>query len=385
MPPEILQVVRELDRARGIPAVAFALARAWRRAGLDVTTFCLRSEAPAGTDLGRIETCPGLDRFCRAIPWRRARLALEVPLFTRRATRRARARGGALVIVHGDGRAADLFVAHSCHRAALAAKRAAGRWAYRFWPLHAYLLARERSVATSPAIRRIVAVSPEVAAEFAQLYAAGPERVAVIPNGVDRERFRPPLDRPALRRALEVPETSALLLMIANQFETKGLRIALAALARLGGGSPAHLIVIGDDHVRPYRRLAQQLGIASRVRFLGHRSDVAPYVAAADLLLLLSEYEAFGLVGLEALSSGVPILATCTGGIHAYLRNGENGFFVERTPDAVAARLRALFEHPDLLARLRERARPSTEAFDWSAIAPQYASLAASVRAEPHP
>jgi UDP-glucose:(heptosyl)LPS alpha-1,3-glucosyltransferase len=378
-------ITRALGRTRGISAVAFALAEQWRRRGIDVTNFCLEPPVDTnGADIGVIETCPRLAALCRALPSRRLRLLLEVPLFTRLATRRARRASDHFVIVQGDGESGDLFVAHSCHRAALDAKRAAGRRAFRFWPLHRYLLARERRIATGAAPTRIVAVSDEVAADLRRLYATPPQRLVIIENGVDADRFRPAPDRAALRRALGLPDTAPLLLFVGQQFETKGLRVALRALARVRA-LPALLLVAGEDDPAPYRSLAAGLGLAARVVFLGLQRDLAPHMAAADLLLLLSEYEAFGLAGLEALASGVPVVATRAGGIGAYLREGVNGHFVERDPAAIAALLDRLLSDRDALARLGARARESALAFAWGTIAARYAALAAPTAREAGP
>lgn len=386
MPLRILMITRALGRARGISAVAFALAEQWRNRGIDVTTFCLEPPADAaGTDLGTIETCPRLAALCRAIPSRRLRLLIEVPLFTRLATRRARRARGSFVVVQGDGEAGDLFVAHSCHRAALDAKRAARRRAYRFWPLHRYLLARERRIATGNGPARIVAVSDEVAADFRRLYGTAPERLVVIENGVDPERFRPAPDRDALRRRLGLPTDATLLLFVGQQFETKGLRVALHALARVRALPAPWLLVAGEDDPGPYRRLAGDLGLAGRVVFLGLQRDLAPHMAAADLLLLLSEYEAFGLAGLEALASGVPVVATRAGGIRAYLRDGVNGHFVEREAGALAELLDRLLSEREALPRLAARARESALAFAWSGVAARYAALAAPPPSEARP
>jgi glycosyltransferase involved in cell wall biosynthesis len=386
MPLRILMITRALGRARGISAVAFALAEQWRQRGIEVTTFCLQPPDDAGgTDIGTIESCPRLAALCRAIPSRRMRLLLEVPLFTRLATRRARRARDCFVIVQGDGEAGDLFVAHSCHRAALDAKRAAHRRAFRFWPLHRYLLARERRIATGTAPARIVAVSDEVAADFARLYATPPQRLLVIENGVDPDRFRPAPDREALRRRLGLPTDGPLLLFAGQQFETKGLRIALQALARVRAQPAPLLLVAGEDGAAPFRRLAAELGLAPRVLFLGLLRDLAPHMAAADLLLLLSEYEAFGLVGLEALASGVPVVATRTGGIGAYLHDGVNGHFVQREPAALALLLDRLLSDRKALARLAGRARESALAFAWSGVAARYAALASPQPGEARP
>jgi glycosyltransferase involved in cell wall biosynthesis len=372
-PLAIVQIVRQLDRSGGASGVAFTLAAEFRRRGLEVTNFCLYPPVQAeGADLGEVVLCRRLAAVCRAIPWSRIRLCLEVPLFTLAATRAARRHKRAVVLVHGDGLAGDVFVAHSCHWAGIAAKIAAGRWAWVFWPLHPLLLAREAFAIRRMRFRLLVAVSGEVGAQFARHHHLSAERILSIPSGVDRERFRPAADKAACRHALGLPEHATLLLFVGHQFATKGLHLALEGLALCGEKGDPRLLVIGGDHTPPYRALARRLGVSPRVLFLGRQAEVERYFAAADLLLLLSEYEAFGLVGLEALASGVPVLATRVGGIPEYLEEGVNGHFVERTAAAVAARLKALLADPEGLARLARAARDSTRGHAWSEVAEAY-------------
>ncbi|MCK4412582.1 MAG: glycosyltransferase family 4 protein [Candidatus Eisenbacteria sp.] len=374
-PRAIVQIVRGLSRSGGISGVAFELAAEFRRRGHPVENVCLYPpEQAEGIDLGEVSRCPRLAALCRAIPWRHLRLMVEVPLFTLIATRSARQRHAALVIVHGDGCAGDLFVAHSCHRAAIAAKIAARRWAWALWPLHAYLLLRELLI-VGRGFRFIVGVSREVARQFRHFHRIPPERIVSIVNGVDRDRFHPAASKPEARLTLGLPAEATILLFVGHQFATKGLGIILEGLARCGTAADPLLLVIGDDRPGPYRARAARLGIAGRVHFLGRQSEIERYYQAADLLVLLSEYEALGLVGLEALSCGVPVMATRTGGITEYLQDGVNGVFVERSAAAVGERLGRLLANEEERRRLAEAARPSTRPFAWSVIADEYLRL----------
>jgi UDP-glucose:(heptosyl)LPS alpha-1,3-glucosyltransferase len=189
-------------------------------------------------------------------------------------------------------------------------------------------------------------------------------------------------DRRALRRQLNLPEEETLLLFVGHEFGRKGLRPIIEGLARCPAAGRTQLLVVGRDDPAPYRRLAASRGLGDRVRFFGPRSDVHRFFAAADLFIFLSNYESFGLVGLEALSSGVPVIASRVSGLEDYVKEGENGLLVERDPESLAQALTRVLNDSELFERLRTGARPSTESYAWSKIADQYLAAFKRIRDE---
>jgi UDP-glucose:(heptosyl)LPS alpha-1,3-glucosyltransferase len=379
----IVQLTRSLSPSGGISNVAFHLAREFRRRGVPVVNCAwFPRETPENPDLGTRRTSI-LAGLCARIPGRHLRLLVEVPLFTLWATLQARRRREDVRIAHGDSLIADVFVAHSCHRAAVRVKRRSGSLAWVLNPLHAFLLIRERLVFGR---RRpyLAAISGSVAREYREHYRFPEERIVLIPNGVDLERFRPVPNRSSLRERLGLPAESYIVLFVGHEFARKGLRFAIEGIARARSERPT-LLVVGRDRAAPYRGLARSLRIEKQVRFLGGREDVPDIYAASDCFFLLSDYEPFGLVGLEALASGLPVIATRCGGVEQYLVDGVNGLYVERDGESVARALRRMLDEPSLHAGLAAGARPAAEAFGWGPIADKYLALAARAVEEKKP
>jgi UDP-glucose:(heptosyl)LPS alpha-1,3-glucosyltransferase len=164
-------------------------------------------------------------------------------------------------------------------------------------------------------------------------YRVPAERLHVIENAIDPAFYRRPDDAEArgriTRTSLGVPGDAPLWLFVGSGFQRKGLDAALYALAR--PSVRGHLTVVGRDHrSRRYRRLAARLGVAQRVHFVGRESDVRPYYWAADALIHPALYEPYGLVALEAMAAGLPVLGSrqC-GAANALIRHGENGFLYD--------------------------------------------------------
>ncbi|MES1943255.1 glycosyl transferase group 1 [Salinisphaera sp. PC39] len=191
-------------------------------------------------------------------------------------------------------------------------------------------LALERATYESPHLRAVICNSAMVRDDILRHYRVAPERLHVIENALDPDAYRPPANARrealALRQKLGVPAGAALWLFVGSGFERKGLDVAVRALAR-APGTP-HLAVVGRDrHARHYRRLAARSGVAGRVHFVGRQADVRPYYWAGDGLLHPALYEAYGLVVLEAMAAGLPVLGSrqC-GAANALIRQGENGY-----------------------------------------------------------
>lgn len=207
-----------------------------------------------------------------------------------------------------------------CHRAYLEAMgQARSRGTY-----HRVVLALERRVLTRTP--RIVAIARLGKAEIERLYGTRPERVTVVYNGVDLERFHPRNRAalgPAARSEAGIAADAPVALFVGSGFERKGLATAIAALAR-GEGS-RRLLVIGKGARTPYDAVARQRGVADRLVWLGPRADIERWYAAADVVVLPTRYEPFGNVHLEALASGVPVVTTTRAGGAEVVADGKAG------------------------------------------------------------
>jgi D-inositol-3-phosphate glycosyltransferase len=227
-------------------------------------------------------------------------------------------------------------------------------------------------------------------ADLARLYGAATSRIAVIPCGVDTELFRP-ADREAAREALGVAP-GPLLLYVGRLAPIKGLDTLLDALARVrAGGRAIQLLVVGGDadepadgHEADLRRRITALGLHDTVRFVpAQPQHVLPaYYAAADVSLLPSYYESFGMVALEAMACGSPVIASRVGGLTTTVRDGVTGFLVpEGNVAALAERIETLIDDADLRWRMgMEGVRWAAE-HRWPCVAEavcrEYASLTA--------
>jgi UDP-glucose:(heptosyl)LPS alpha-1,3-glucosyltransferase len=209
-------------------------------------------------------------------------------------------------------------------------------------PLHHTHLRLERDLTADPQLRRIVANSDLVARDLVRLYGVDSSRIVVVPTGVDPARVR--VDDPnqaaaEVRAELDLDQRPVLL-FVGSDFRRKGLAWALAALANMNRRE-AVLVVAGRDRPEPYQRLADRLGVADRVRLLGHRTDVGRLLAAADAFVLPTVYDPQSGACLEALAAGVPVVTTAHNGASDFIVNGEAGYVVPR-PDDPARLARAL-------------------------------------------
>jgi len=196
----------------------------------------------------------------------------------------------------------------------------------------------------------------------------------VIPNGVDTRHFRPPESRAQARQAVRhvtgpVPEEGLVLLFAGYEFGRKGLAPAIEAIAR-AGDERMRLWVAGGDEPAPYRRLAERLRVSDRVLFLGHQAEMRPLFQAADAFLLPTSYEAFGLVLLEALACGTPLITSGVAGVADFVSEGQEGFLVARPDDPaeLAATLERFAGLADRRPGMREAARSLAERLDWDEI-----------------
>lgn len=382
-PVQVDQIVLEFSLEGGIEAVAFEMHRAFRAAGIDsrVLTSVTRETGP---DIERV--VPALSRIGSRGRLRHIGRALNVPLFTLAATWRLQTtrgrRRGRVVLSHGDTLAGDVCVVHAVNRANIEMKRAAGAWRWRLNPMHHWVSWRDRFMIGGLRFRRYVALSERIVEELQRHYGVPRARIALIPNGVNLERFSPaPDDRAATRRELDLGADAPLLLFVGHEFDRKGLAHAIGALVH-PGMEAATLLVAGAGARAVFEQQAERLGVGGRVVFLGPRQDLPRLYRAADAFVFPTAYESFSLTCMEALGCGLPVFATAVGGIEDYLQDGVNGRVVPPDAAGIAAALAPMLADPALQTWFRAGATATARNYGWPAIAERYRALLQEVARE---
>jgi len=170
---------------------------------------------------------------------------------------------------------------------------------------------------------RLTAVSEYLRRETYNAFGCTACDVAVIHNFIDPSVYDRSLYPPVLRQQLG---DGPILMHISNFRRVKRVRDVVRVFAGVNSELPGHLVMVGDGPDRPEAEdEARRLGVEERVQFLGKIDNVAPLLASADLFLLPSSSESFGLSALEALASGVPVIGTNAGGVPEVVKDGETG------------------------------------------------------------
>jgi UDP-glucose:(heptosyl)LPS alpha-1,3-glucosyltransferase len=179
---------------------------------------------------------------------------------------------------------------------------------------------------------------------YRERYRIDPSRMRVLHPGVDLERFSSP-DRDACRREVRawygIGPSEVVILFVGMNFEVKGLDAIIRAVARAKALRPEvalRLLVVGKGDEGKYRALASTLRIADSVAFAGpHAEGVEAFYLASDLFMMLSAFDTFGMVVLEAMASGLPVIVSATVGAKDLVEEGVNGFVLPDRLDVEAA------------------------------------------------
>lgn len=174
----------------------------------------------------------------------------------------------------------------------------------------------------------LTAVSGYLRDETVRDFAVPRDRIEVIPNFIDVQQWRP--GREPCHRSTLAPGGEKIVMHVSNFRPVKRVTDVVSTFARIRERVPARLVMVGDGPDRPRaERRARELGVRDDVVFLGKHQSVEELVACADLFLLPSETESFGLAALEAMACGAPVVASRTGGLPEVIDDGETGFLLE--------------------------------------------------------
>jgi D-inositol-3-phosphate glycosyltransferase len=231
----------------------------------------------------------------------------------------------------------------------------------------------------------ILASTTAEAAQLRDLYNADPDRVEVLPPGVDHRLFSPG-DR-NLARARLGHAGERVMLFVGRIQPLKGLELAVESLADTDGGAVLWVVggpsgVDGPAELARVMDRAADLGVAGRVQFLPPvpHDRLVDYYRAADVVVVPSRSESFGLVALEAAACGTPVVAAAVGGLTAIVDDGVTGFLVEgRDPLDWATHLSLLLDDPELAETMGARAATRSGRWSWSMTAARLRRLCADL------
>ena len=233
-------------------------------------------------------------------------------------------------------------------------------------------LAIEKHLANS--CDRILVATDKERGHLIQHYGTSPETIGVVPCGVNLDLFRP-MNQAKARRQLGFGQDESIVLFVGRFAPVKGVERLLEAIAYLQHHQRLRLVIVGGDgndapELQGFRRLAQKLSIQDSITFAGRieQNKLSTYYSAADVLVVPSRYESFGLVALESLASGTPVVATKVGAMESILREGETGHVVNNGfPRLLAKGIEKFISHSDGLSP--QKIRASVTKYGWSNVA----------------
>ena len=185
------------------------------------------------------------------------------------------------------------------------------------------------------------------------------EKVFVIPNGVDTSRFSPNRDKAALRSELGLPADGPITTIVAALRPEKNHRRFLDIAKKVNDSHPAtRFVIVGDGVEREgLESYTRELGITDQVQFLGNRSDIPEILSASDFFMLTSDNEAAPVSIMEAMSCGLPIVASNVGSVHEMVVQGKTGFVCDLNVGDFSNRLNQLIEDPGLADTMGQAGR----------------------------
>lgn len=237
----------------------------------------------------------------------------------------------------------------------------------------------------------LIAATPAERIQLMWLYGADMRKIHVIPPGVDVEHFCP-IPRSEAQDVIGLPKGNRLVLFVGRIEPLKGVDTLLRAIAILKKDQRSFsddlcLAIIGGDlggpeaddaEMQRLRQLREELGLGEFVAFLGSKSQATLqyYYSAAEAVVMPSHYESFGMVALEAMACGTPVVASEVGGLAYLVQDGVTGFHVpDRDPEELAGKICLLLENDDLHREMSSAAVQSAQRYAWPRITAQIEKL----------
>jgi len=231
-------------------------------------------------------------------------------------------------------------------------------------PHHRFLLNAERELFTSPRLKAVICNSEMVKGDIQKHFGTAPEKLRVIRNAVDTNKFHPGLKeefRKSARKTANIRKAAPTFLFVGSGFERKGLVAFLLGLAEQEDN--ARGIVVGaDKRLVAFQAFADQLGLTDRIYFTGGVEDVRPWYAAADVFVLPTLYDPLPNAVLEAMACGLPVITSPTCGAAELIDEGKEGFVRDAIDGAaIAEAMQRAYDNREAMGvSARERVLPLT-------------------------
>jgi D-inositol-3-phosphate glycosyltransferase len=246
---------------------------------------------------------------------------------------------------------------------------------------------------------RLIATTPLEKGQMSWLYGADADKISVVPAGVDMNLFRP-ISRDEAKARIGILPHQRMILFVGRIQPLKGIDTLIRAMKRVinqypGFKSSLCVSIIGGDpnpdseleqaEIERLKELRTDLGIGDLVTFLGAKDQdtLVYFYSAAEMVVMPSHYESFGMVALEAMACGTPIIGSDVGGLSFSIEDGFNGYLVPgQDPDALADKIALLLRHSGLRDHLGEQALRWAERYAWTHIADEIVDVYEMVRTE---
>ncbi|MEW6387041.1 MAG: glycosyltransferase family 4 protein, partial [Thermodesulfobacteriota bacterium] len=243
----------------------------------------------------------------------------------------------------------------------------AARLGQQFSLFHRVMLGLEARLFAAPGLLRVIANSRQVQEEIIRHYQVAPDKIRIIFNGLDHERFQPgPAGSGTITGSQSgAPPGAKIILFVGSGFIRKGLAYLIEAFSCLTD-QESLLWVVGKGSVRRYQQLAARFGVAGRVKFWGPQTEVAPFYQAAAVLALPTIYDPCSNVVLEALGCGCPVVTTAGNGAKEFITPGVNGAILAQ-PHDIPALAQALqeFAAAGRDPQVRQKAQEAVAHLSW--------------------
>lgn len=236
----------------------------------------------------------------------------------------------------------------------------------------------ERRMVNRPRSKPIIVPSEHMKRDLIKHHGANADHALVIHSGVDSKRYNPQsvsLHKSNVRRRHSIADQTRIVLFVGGDWDRKGLANTIVAMSTIADTTSV-LMVVGPGSIDPYRAIASDLGIEHRIIFAGSSNEVWKYYGASDVLVLPAFNEAFGLVVLEAMASGMPVLVSSLAGASELVRDGVNGLLIDPASTSdIASKLDTVLLNETLRKSMGISARETALNYTWDLVAQRHVTV----------